>query len=160
MTPTTATPPVPAGIDVILRDGGTIRLRPPAADDADRVLEFFSRLSERSLFLRFHGFRSLDRSAVEAFLDPDWRSRGALVASLGEDDSDRMVALGSYARTDEPGTAEMAFAVADDQQGRGIGTRLLEQLALAARAPGDLALRRGRPRLELGGARRVPRRRV
>jgi acetate---CoA ligase (ADP-forming) len=127
--------PRQVGADVILRDGGTIRLRPPVADDAAGILEFFAGLSDRSLFLRFHGFRSLDRSAVEPFLDPDWSERGALVASLGEDRS-RIVALGSYVRGGRSGTAEMAFAVADGEQGRGIGTRLLEQLALAARRRG------------------------
>jgi acetate---CoA ligase (ADP-forming) len=134
--PVTTTEAHPIGIDVILRDGGTIRLRPPTSEDADGVLEFFAGLSDRSLFLRFHGFRALDRSTVEPFLDPDWSSRGALVASLGEDDGNRIVALGSYARAGGADTAEMAFAVSDDEQGRGIGTRLLEQLARAARRRG------------------------
>ncbi len=132
----TTTAPLQAAIDVILRDGGTIRLRPPTADDLDGILEFFSHLSDRSLFLRFHGFRTLDRSAVEPYLDPDWSSRGAFVATLGEDATNRIVALGNYARTGEPEIAEMAFAVSDDEQGRGIGTRLLEQLALAGRRHG------------------------
>ena len=41
--------------DVILRDGSTLRLRAPAAEDADALLEFFSSLSEHSRYLRFHG---------------------------------------------------------------------------------------------------------
>ena len=62
-------------------------------------------------------------------LDPDWRTRGALAAWLGEGEEERVVALASYARIGESDTAEIAFAVADDEQGRGIGTRLVEQLA-------------------------------
>ena len=46
---------------------------------------------------------------------------------------DRVVALANYVRLRDPLTAEVAFAVADDYQGRGIGTRLLEQLAALAR---------------------------
>ena len=136
MPPMSTTAYSPAGIDVILRDGGTLRLEPPTGEDADRVLAFFSELSSRSLFLRFHGFRSLDRNAVEPFLDPDWKSTGALVGALDEDGENHVVALGSYARIGDSDTAEMAFAVSDDQQGRGIGTRLLEQLALTARRHG------------------------
>jgi acetyl coenzyme A synthetase (ADP forming)-like protein len=115
-------------VDVILRDGGTLRLRPPAAHDADDLVTFFSHLSERSLYLRFHGARRPDARLVEPFLDPDWIERGALVGTLEE----RIVALASYARLRDPAAAEIAFAVADAEQGRGIGTRLLEQLALRA----------------------------
>ena len=47
---------------------------------------------------------------------------------------DRVVAAAGYDRLREPGAAEVAFAVADDFQGRGTATRLLEQLA-GDRAP-------------------------
>ncbi|HEX6699771.1 MAG TPA: GNAT family N-acetyltransferase [Gaiellaceae bacterium] len=112
-------------VDVILRDGGTLRLRAPGEADADEVVAFFERLSERSLYLRFHGARRVDARLAEPFLDPDWSERGSLVGTLGE----RIVALASYARLRDPSTAEIAFVVADSEQGRGIGTRLLEQLA-------------------------------
>jgi acetyl coenzyme A synthetase (ADP forming)-like protein len=70
----------------------------------------------------------VDRRIVEPFLDPDWSERGSLVGTL----EDRIVALASYARLRDPSTAELAFAVADEEQRRGIGTRLLEQLAARA----------------------------
>ena len=119
-------------VDVILRDGGTLRLRPPTADDADALVEFFARLSPESLALRFHGARRVDRSVVDPFLDPDWTDRGALVGWH----ADRVVALASYARLERRAAAEVAFVVADDEQRRGIGTRLLEQLAIRAREAG------------------------
>jgi acetate---CoA ligase (ADP-forming) len=119
-------------VDVILRDGGTLRLRPPVAADADALVAFFAGLSERSLYLRFHGALRPSARLVEPFLDPDWIERGSLVGTLG----DRIVALASYARLRDPATAEIAFAVADEEQGRGIGTRLLEQLALRAAEAG------------------------
>src|SRR5207253_10767631 len=93
---------------------------------------FFAALSERSLYLRFHGALRPDARLVEPFLDPDWLERGSLLGTL----EDRIVALASYARLRDPASAEVAFAVADEEQGRGIGTRLLEQLALRAAESG------------------------
>jgi acetate---CoA ligase (ADP-forming) len=130
--------PADEAVDVILRDGGTLRLRPPVEADADRLVAFFADLSDQSLFLRFHGHRSVDRSLVDPILRPDWSTRGALVGGLaaGDDDDERIVAVASYAQIGGSDTAEMAFAVADAEQGRGIGTRLLEQLATRARDAG------------------------
>ena len=45
----------------------------------------------------------------------------------------RVVAVAGYDRLNEPGAAEVAFAVADEMHGRGLATRLLEQLAEIAR---------------------------
>ncbi|HEY1252304.1 MAG TPA: GNAT family N-acetyltransferase, partial [Thermoanaerobaculia bacterium] len=96
------------------------------------VVAFFAGLSPESLALRFHGARRVDARMVEPFLDPDWSRRGALLGSLeGE-----VVALASYERLAGRDTAEVAFVVADGQQRRGIGTRLLEQLAARAREEG------------------------
>jgi acetyl coenzyme A synthetase (ADP forming)-like protein len=122
--------------DVILRDGRTLRLRPPAQSDADALLAFFRGLSERSRYLRFHGFPVLDAHLVQSLLEPDWRERGALLGTLVDDEGERVVAVANYVRLRDPRLAESAFAVADEHQGRGIGTRLLEQLAERAAAVG------------------------
>jgi acetate---CoA ligase (ADP-forming) len=119
-----------AGIrDVVLRDGRTLRLRPPGRDDAEELLAFLKRLSRESLYMRFHGWPSLGPGLIEPVLEPDWLERGSLVGTVAVDVGERIVALGSYARLRDPGTAEVAFAVADELQGKGVGTRLLEQLA-------------------------------
>jgi len=115
--------------DVILRDGTTLRLRPPRRDEADALIDFFRALSQRSLYLRFHGFPRLGAELVERLLDPDWKERGALVGTFAEDGGERVVAVGNYERLRDPKVAEAAFAVADEFQRRGIGTRLVEQLA-------------------------------
>jgi len=117
-------------VDVILRDGSTLRLRAPARGDADALVTFFGRLSEHSRYLRFHGLRHVDASFADHFVEPDWIDRGALVGVHSDDDGgDRVVALAEYARLRDPLAAEVAFAVADEIQGKGAGTRLLEQLA-------------------------------
>jgi acetate---CoA ligase (ADP-forming) len=116
-------------VDVILRDGRTLRLRPPRREDADALLEFFRSLSERSLYLRFHGFPSLTPRLVDPVLEPDWVERGALLGTLVDDDGEQVVAVANYVRLRDPAAAEAAFAVADEHQRRGIGIRLLERLA-------------------------------
>jgi acetyl coenzyme A synthetase (ADP forming)-like protein len=116
-------------VDVILRDGRTLRLRAPRRDDADRLLDFFRSLSEQSLYLRFHGFPSLDARLVEQLLEPDWSERGALLGELADDGGGQVVAAANYVRLRDRAAAEVAFAVADEHQRRGIGTRLLERLA-------------------------------
>jgi acetyl coenzyme A synthetase (ADP forming)-like protein len=123
-------------VDVILRDGGTIRLEPPVASDADELVGFFAGLSERSLYLRFHGYRAVDRGLVEPLLGPDWVTRGALLGRLDESGESRIVAVANYVAIEGTDAAEMAFAVADSEQRRGIGMRLLEQLARRARENG------------------------
>ncbi|HZR95747.1 MAG TPA: GNAT family N-acetyltransferase, partial [Gaiellaceae bacterium] len=118
-------------------DGRTLRLRAPKAEDVAAVLDFFARLSVDSLYRRFHGLPSLTRATVEPFVAPDWEERGSLIGELsGPGDSARVVALASFVRLRDPASAEVAFAVADELQGQGVGTRLLEQLAEAAAEAG------------------------
>jgi acetyl coenzyme A synthetase (ADP forming)-like protein len=123
-------------VDVILRDGSTLRLRPPRGDDADALLRFFAGLSERSLYLRFHGTTPVDMRLVEPLLEPDWEERGALLGTFMGEDGEEVVGVANYVRLRDPAVAESAFAVADAYQRRGIGTRLLEQLAQRAAAVG------------------------
>ena len=122
----------PHVFDVILRDGSTLRLRPPEQADTHELLDLFKGLSPESLHLRFHGFPALTPKLVEHVLDPDWEERGALIGTLANGEGARVVAVAGYDRLRDPAKAEVSFAVADAFQGRGIGTRLLEQLAQIA----------------------------
>jgi acetyl coenzyme A synthetase (ADP forming)-like protein len=124
-------------VDVILRDGSTLRLRPPRRSDTDALVAFFERLSERSRYQRFHGLQTVDASLVERYLDPDWSEGGSLVGLLADDDGrERIVGLAEYVRLRDPASAEIAFTVADELQGRGVATRLLEQLVPRAASAG------------------------
>ena len=63
-----------------------------------------SELSERSLYLRFHGHPTVDERLVEPVLDPDWVERGALIGSVVEAGEERVVALANYVRLRDPTT--------------------------------------------------------
>ncbi len=99
-------------------------------------MAFFSRLSPQSLYYRFHGMPSVGPPLVAPFLDPDGVDRDTFVGRLSEDGEERIVAVASWARLRDPATAEVAFAVEDALQGKGVGTRLLEQLAATAGSVG------------------------
>jgi acetate---CoA ligase (ADP-forming) len=123
--------------DVLLRDGRTLRLRPPRSADIDAVLEFFGGLSQRSFYQRFHGAPQIHPRLAEPFVDPDWEDRGSYAGVVaGTDGEEKIVALAGYVRLRDPSTAEVAFAVADELQGLGVGTRLLEQLVRRAHQVG------------------------
>jgi acetyl coenzyme A synthetase (ADP forming)-like protein len=128
---------VAGAVDVILRDGSTLRLRAPGPDDADALLAFFERLSDRSRYQRFHGTRRVDAAFVAHYLDPDWSERGALVGAVADEGGgEQIVALAEWVRLRDRSAAEIAFTVADELQGRGAATRLLEQLAPRAAQAG------------------------
>ena len=121
-------------LDVVLRDGGGAVIRPIRPDDGDLLVDFFERLGPESRYFRFFRVKkSLDPDEVLYFTTVDYAQRMALVALLGG----RMVGVGRYdTMDDDPSTAEVAFAVDDDQQGRGLGTELLQLLTAYARGHG------------------------
>ena len=123
--------------DVVLADGGTAHLRPLRRDDADKLLDFFTRLSDRSRMLRFFAPVSPQTARRAARLDEvDYDKTFGIVAELGDD----LIAVGTYQRSDapdgDPTAAEVAFAVSDEHQARGIGSMLLEHLAAVGRTMG------------------------
>jgi len=118
--------------DVVLSDGATAHLRPIRPDDADRLVEFYARVSDDSKYFRFFApYPTLSPTDVETFTHVDHSDRVALIVLIGDD----MIAVGRYERVDA-GQAEVAFLVEDDHQGRGVGSVLLEHLAQAARERG------------------------
>ena len=120
----------------MLRDGSTLHLRPIHPDDRGRVVEFYRRLSSQSLYFRFFTVPKLEGEKLDALLSVDYERQFAMVGDLGG----RIVAVAGYSRVEaSPDRAEVAFAIADELQGRGVGTRLLERLATIAREQGFTA---------------------
>jgi GNAT superfamily N-acetyltransferase len=72
---------------------------------------------------------------AEHFTHVDYDNRMALVATVGEGDQERILAVVRYERL-EPTLVEVAFVVADEWQGHGIATALLLHLAAYAQARG------------------------
>jgi len=123
--------------DVVLRDGSTLRLRQTSQDDQAALVEFFERLSPDTRHLRFQGAIRVDAHLALPFLHSDGEDALSLVAELAGPAGDtRIVALGTFIRLRAATRAEVAFVVADDMQRRGIGSRLLERLAVHARRVG------------------------
>jgi RimJ/RimL family protein N-acetyltransferase len=119
--------------DIILRDGTTVRLRGARADDAAGVVTLFGELSNRSLYNRFRGVRHVDLAEARCLAALD---RGENAAILAERGSTLCGIAGYYRDPQNPERAEVAFAVADAMQGRGLGTRMLERLAEIGRDRG------------------------
>ena len=119
--------------DVVLADGATLHLRPIRPEDHDALNALFGRLSAETIQFRFFTpLKELSETWLTRLTTIDYDDRMALVGVLEGD----LVAVGRYDRLDDPRRAEVAFTVEDAHQGRGIGTLLLEHLALAARERG------------------------
>jgi acetyl coenzyme A synthetase (ADP forming)-like protein len=153
-----ATYPAEREADVALQDGTTVHVRPVRPDDGPGLLRFLKALSPESLSLRFFS-AGVDLEA-EARRDAqvDYHDRFGLVATVGpeariiahasytvidrpgiapaHDESDRLPSFPRGAIPRQEGRAEVAMAVADSYQGRGVGTILLGHLAEVAAAHG------------------------
>ena len=119
--------------DVVVADGGTVHVRPIQPSDADALIAFHAELSQHTRYLRyFSAYTHMPDKDVVRFTTVDHVDRVALVVVL----SGRIIGVGRFDRLDDPARAEVAFVVADEHQGRGIGSVLLEHLAAAARERG------------------------
>ncbi|MFD4318666.1 GNAT family N-acetyltransferase [Streptomyces sp. NPDC058548] len=124
--------------DVVLRDGGTARIRPITAEDADRLVSFYEQVSDESKYYRFFApYPRLSAKDVHRFTHHDFVDRVGLAATVGGE----FIATVRYDRINDRGLpasapadeAEVAFLVQDAHQGRGVASALLEHIAAVAR---------------------------
>ncbi|MDH6121683.1 acyl-CoA synthetase (NDP forming)/RimJ/RimL family protein N-acetyltransferase [Kitasatospora sp. GAS204A] len=126
--------------DILLRDGGTARIRPIVPADAERLVEFYAQVSDQSKYFRFFApYPRLSDKDVRRFTHHDFVDRVALAVVV----RDRFIATVRYDRIDEQGRpseqgtdAEVAFLVQDAHQGRGVASALLEHIAAVAQERG------------------------
>ncbi|MFF9404640.1 GNAT family N-acetyltransferase [Streptomyces anandii] len=127
--------------DVVLRDGGTARIRPITAEDADRLVSFYEQVSDESKYYRFFApYPRLSAKDVHRFTHHDFVDRVGLAATVGGE----FIATVRYDRVGADGMpasgpsdeAEVAFLVQDAHQGRGVASALLEHIAAVARERG------------------------
>lgn len=119
---------------VVLKDGSPAYLRPVCTDDVSLLSGMFSRLSEHSLYLRFHQtVVAVPVEEVQRLCDLDYWDTFGLSAIVPEGDGDRMVGIAHFYRLPSKDGAELALVVEDEFQNRGVGRLLMDYLTLIAR---------------------------
>ena len=110
-------------------------MRPIESADATRLERFHARLSEASVYRRYHGMHPVLREEeLRFFTGADGREHIAWVACDAEGELQGVCrVIGS---NDEPGTGEVAIVVADDAQHAGVGHDLLRRVLDEAAAAG------------------------
>jgi acetyl coenzyme A synthetase (ADP forming)-like protein len=124
--------PYPSNLqsDVVLRDGSTVRIRPARPEDLTRVQDYLLGLSPETRRLRFWTVAVDVAELAGKIVDVDYQDHLTLLVLRGGDEG-TMIGGAQYSRIDG-GRAEIGMSVADEWQGRGIGSILLGQLAQAA----------------------------
>jgi acyl-CoA synthetase (NDP forming)/GNAT superfamily N-acetyltransferase len=118
--------------DVLLADGTIAVIRSVTTSDRDAVLGLHESVSVDTLRLRFFSpSREAGRRYVDHLFAPDNTGSAALVALV----RGRVAGLAT-AELLSPDSAEVAFLVADEDRGRGLGSLLLEHLAAYGRRHG------------------------
>jgi RimJ/RimL family protein N-acetyltransferase len=119
-----------------LRNGRRVDIRATRPDDEAALTATVAGLSAASLRRRFFSVkRNFSEQEKAFFLNVDFVNHVALVAELKDDERNAIVGGARYIVT-APATAEIAFAVADEFQGQGLGTLLMRHLLTLARNAG------------------------
>ena len=117
-------------IRVTLRDGSTAEMRPINPGDKDLLLEGLGQMSPQSRLARFgSGISGFSASELRYLTDVDQVSHVAWGATIDEEPA----GIGRYI-VDDAADAEIAVAVVDRFQRRGLGRALFDALAASARA--------------------------
>src|SRR5438094_5595506 len=121
-----------------VRDGTKLHLRPIVAEDEALLHEAVASMSERTVYFRFcsPSKRLSDARALRLAV-VDYNDRFALVATTHKPSSkERIVGVARYDRAPQTDVAEVAVAVIDEFQRRGLGGVLLAELARVAKTHG------------------------
>jgi RimJ/RimL family protein N-acetyltransferase len=129
-------PPTPHGEPTVLADGARILIRPIEPADAPQLRAGFDRLDAASRYQRFlTPIGHLTQRQLDYLTRVDHEAHEALVAvdaATGDG-----VGIARFVRDGrDPTRADVAIAVADRWQGRGVGTLLAGRLAGRAQAVG------------------------
>jgi RimJ/RimL family protein N-acetyltransferase len=124
-----------------LKDGTAVTIRAIRPDDKARIVEAFKNLESESVYTRFFRHKSeLTDEELRTATEVDFENTVALVVTIPADGgSETIIGAGRYVLYDPPNTlrsAEIAFTVEEDYQGRGIASRILRHLIHIAQKKG------------------------
>jgi GNAT superfamily N-acetyltransferase len=123
-----------------LKDGRVAQIRAIRPEDKAILEEGMHHLSKQSQYFRFFIYKdTLSRKELDYFTKVDFVNHVALVAGFYEDGRFSPAGTARYIRSSEPdkqGSAEFAVTVAEEYQGLGFGTILLQHLEKIARTNG------------------------
>ena len=113
---------------VQLKDGTLVQLRPIHPLDGNQAKEFRGKLSVESVYDRFLGYiPKISKKLVDRLTNIDYSSEMAIVAEVNNENEKEVIAVGRIA-SDEHSAVDFAIIIADDWQGRGLGTILTAYL--------------------------------
>ena len=138
--PHAAIRPYPAQYEELwtMKDGEKVEIRPIRPEDEPLMIDFHTRLSERTVYLRyFQPLKLSQRTAHErltriCFNDYD-REMALVVERTKPDGTHEIIAVGRLSKIHGRNEAELAALVRDEFQGKGIGTELYRRLLLVAK---------------------------
>ncbi|HEY3085097.1 MAG TPA: GNAT family N-acetyltransferase [Candidatus Dormibacteraeota bacterium] len=123
---------------VELRDRTKVHLRPIAPEDEPLLHEAVAAMSERTVYFRFFSpLKRMSDALAHRLAVVDYHDRFAIVATTHKPaGKERIVGVARYDRAANTDMAEVAVAVIDEFQRRGLGGMLLAELARVARTHG------------------------
>jgi acyl-CoA hydrolase/GNAT superfamily N-acetyltransferase len=122
--------------DLMSTKGGTeLMVRPIRPTDEEMLSDMFYDLSDQTIINRFFSMlKSMPHRKLQEFCVVDYENEMSLVVISGMAPKQKVVGLGSYHLNPATHRAEIAFLVADEWQGKGIGTFLMQNLVKIAKS--------------------------
>ena len=107
--------------------------------DEALLKDLFYSLSEDSMYRRFISLRKdMPHERLQKFVIIDYTKEMTILAVIQKGEMEDIVGIGQYSIHEQSHTAEVAFAVRDDHQNKGIGNVLLSYLTYLAKRQGLL----------------------
>jgi ribosomal protein S18 acetylase RimI-like enzyme len=118
-----------------LTDGTKVHVRPIVPEDEPLLHEAVAAMSERTVYFRFFSpLKRMPDALAHRLAVVDYNDRFALVATTHKSGSkERIVGVARYDRVQGTEVAEIAVAVVDEFQRRGLGSALMTILGKVAR---------------------------
>jgi acyl-CoA hydrolase/GNAT superfamily N-acetyltransferase len=121
------------------KTGIKLKLRPVKISDEELLKDFFYSLSDQSLYRRFISTRKdMPHERLQEMVVIDYTKEMVILAVIEQNEKEVVVGVGQYGIQEYQHWAEVAFAVRDDYQYKGIGQVLLSYLTQIAKRNGLL----------------------